>query len=321
MSALSFSGHALRFARLQESPATVRGPATLPISVIIAAKNEARNLPACLESLQNFGEVIVVDSQSTDATVEIARAFGADVVQFHYRGGWPKKRQWALDNLPLRHEWVLLLDADESLTPQLLEEIRDAISDPTLSGCYIGLDIVFLGRRLRHCGASFYKLSLFRLREGRFECRTADQDSSMCDMEVHEHVMVRGATRILRNNLLHRNVESLSRYIQKHNEYSNWEARVWSGQEVSQDALPPALMGSQAQRRRWLKQKFLCWPGSPLFFFFYKYVLRAGFLDGIPGLIYCAFQGIQFFHTKAKLYENKVAGTPIAAAKGTYVRD
>src|ERR1700730_11526527 len=96
---------------------------TLPVSVIVPVRNEGRNLRRCLESLCGAGDVYVIDSQSSDDSVEIAREFGAQVIQFHYHGGWPKKRQWALDMLPLRYEWVLLLDADESLTPALFFEI------------------------------------------------------------------------------------------------------------------------------------------------------------------------------------------------------
>ena len=99
----------------------------LPVTAIVPVRNEAKNLPRCLQSLSEVGEVIVVDSQSTDATVEVAREFGAQVVQFHYQGGWPEKRQWAMDTLPLAHDWVLLLDADEVLTPELTAEIRRAI--------------------------------------------------------------------------------------------------------------------------------------------------------------------------------------------------
>src|SRR5712691_6151051 len=91
----------------------------LPISVIIAVRNEAHNLLRCLEALRNCGEVYVVDSHSTDETCSIAAAHGARVMQFDYRGGWPKKRQWALDTLPLAYDWVLLLDADEVMTPGL----------------------------------------------------------------------------------------------------------------------------------------------------------------------------------------------------------
>jgi glycosyltransferase involved in cell wall biosynthesis len=278
----------------------------LPVSVIIAARNEARNLPRCLASLRDVGEVYVVDSQSSDATVEVARSYGAQVVQFHYPGGWPKKRQWAMDTFPLSFEWVFLLDADEVLTPQLSQEIREAIQNPSIAGYYIKLQMHFLGRPLRHSGASFYKLSLFRRGKGHFECRLKDQDASMADMEVHEHVIVEGETAKLKQALLHHNIESLSRYVLKHDEYSNWDAHVWLHGENDRGELPPALFGAQAQRRRWLRKKFLFLPGSPVAYFFYKYLFCLGFLDGVPGLIYCSFQGIQFFHIKAKIYELRV---------------
>ena len=275
----------------------------LPLSVIIPVRNEAHNLRRCLEALKSVGEVYVIDSKSTDDTVAIAQSHGAKVVQFHYAGGWPKKRQWAMDTLPLAYDWILLLDADEVLTSELADEIQKAIQDPHTNGYFIALQMYFLGRRLRHSAASFWKLSLFRKGLGRFECRLQDQDASMADMEVHEHVVVTGAARKLIHPLIHHNVESLSRYIQKHNEYSNWEARVWLDGSRSQEDIQPSLWGTQAQRRRWLRRHFFGLPGSPLLFFFYKYVLSLGFLDGVPGLIYCTMQGIQFFHIKAKIYE------------------
>lgn len=278
----------------------------LPISVIIAARNEEKNLPRCLESLRNVREVYVVDSGSTDATIEIARSFGAKVVQFHYQGGWPKKRQWAMENLPLAADWIFLLDADESLTPELEAEIRQAIERPHVNGYYVSLQMYFLGRLLRHGGAGFWKLSLFRRGKGGYECRLSDQDASMADMEVHEHVVVEGNTARLTHPLVHYNVESLSRYIQKHNEYSNWEARVWVDGEAD-GHLAPSLFQTQAQRRRWLKTKFLRLPGASLWFFLFKYLVSLGFLDGIPGLIYCGFQAVQVFQVKAKIYELRKA--------------
>jgi glycosyltransferase involved in cell wall biosynthesis len=278
-------------------------PGFLPVSVIVPVRNEAHNLPRCLQSLRQVGEVYVVDSQSTDSTVEVARSFGAKVVQFHYQGGWPKKRQWAVDTLPLAYDWVFLVDADELLTTELSGEIERAIQDAPFDGYYVGLQMYFLGRRLRHCGASFYKLSLFRRGKGRYECRLKDQDASMADMEVHEHTIVVGRTAQLKNLIVHHNVESLSRYIQKHDEYSNWEARVWLQGEAGCGDLRPSLFGTQAQRRRWLKRKFLRLPGSPALFFLYRYALHLGFLDGVPGLIYCGLQSIQLFHIKAKIYE------------------
>ena len=277
----------------------------LPISVIVPVRNEARNLARCLRSLTGVGEVYVIDSESTDDTVQIAQSHGAKVVQFHYAGGWPKKRQWAMDTLPLAYDWILLLDADEVLTPELIEEIRRAVQNQAVNGYSIRLQMYFLGRVLRHCDASFWKLSLFRKGRGRFECRLKDQDASMADIEIHEHVVVDGPTAELSNALVHHNVDSLSRYILKHNAYSNWEARVLlqpegdsNSEEVSAD-----LFGTQAQRRRWLKRNLYRMPGSPVLLFLYRYLVRLGFLDGVPGLIYCAFQAVQMFHSKAKIYE------------------
>jgi|SRR6266496_557464 len=293
-----------------------RASAVLPVTVIIAARNEARNLPRCLESLRGVGEVYVIDSHSTDATVQIAESYGAHVVQFHYQGGWPKKRQWAMDSLPISYDWIFLVDADEALTPELLEEIRGAIQESACDGYFIALRMFFLGRELRHSGASFYKLSLFRRGLGRFECRLKDQDKSMADMEVHEHIVVGGAARTaqLKHPLMHHNVECLSHYIRKHDEYSNWEAKVWLEGGANAQDLAPSLRGTQAQRRRWLRKKFFGMPGSPILFFLYRYFFSLGFLDGIPGLIYCGLQAVQFFHIKAKIYELRVRG----AAQGVH---
>jgi glycosyltransferase involved in cell wall biosynthesis len=276
--------------------------AKLPVSVIVAVRNEEKNLPRCLKALREVGEVYVIDSGSSDATPEIARSFGAKVVQFHYQGGWPKKRQWAMENLEFAYDWIFLVDADEALTAELAQEIRAAIQNPDVNGYFISLRMYFLGRLLRHGGAGFWKLSLFRRGKGAYECRLKNQDISMADMEIHEHVVVDGNTAHLKNPLEHHNVESLSRYIQKHDEYSNWEAKVWVESEQN-GQLTASFFGSQAQRRRWLKTKFLRLPGAPLWFFLLKYVIGLGFLDGVPGLIYCGFQAIQIFHVKAKIYE------------------
>ncbi|HEV2397078.1 MAG TPA: glycosyltransferase family 2 protein [Candidatus Sulfotelmatobacter sp.] len=278
-------------------------PDKLPITAIVAAKNEEKNLPRCLEALRDVAEVYVVDSGSTDATPEIARSFGANVARFHYQGGWPKKRQWAMDSLSLSCDWILLVDADEVLTPELAEEIRTAVASGVADGYYISLKMYFLGRVLRHGDANFWKLSLFRRGKGHYECRLKDQNASMADMEIHEHVVVDGPTGRLANPLIHHNVESLSRYIQKHDEYSNWEARVLLQGSRSDAELPASFWGTQAQRRRWLKRKLYALPGSPVLLFLYRYIFRGGFLDGVPGLIYCGFQAIQMFHTKAKMYE------------------
>src|SRR5258708_4482890 len=115
---------------------TARPSALLPVTVIVATRNEARNLPRCLESLRDVGEVYIIDSQSTDATVKIAESYGAHVVQFHYQGGWPKKRQWAMESLPFAYDWTFLVDADEVLTAELAREVQSAIQNPACDGYY-----------------------------------------------------------------------------------------------------------------------------------------------------------------------------------------
>lgn len=288
----------------------IRTNAKLPVSAIVPTRNEEKNLPRCLEGLRDIGEVYVIDSGSKDRTPEIARTYGAKLVQFHYAGGWPKKRQWAMDNLPLEYDWVLLVDADEIVTLDLVDEMRRMIANEGVNGYYISLKMYFLGRVLRHSDARFQKLALFRRGKGRFECRLREQDDSMADMEVHEHVVVEGATQSLKAPLIHHNVESLSRYIQKHDEYSNWEAQVLVSALADESQLKPKLLGTQAQRRRWLKKRLYGLPGSPILLFIYRYFFRAGFLDGIPGLIYCGFQAVQMFHTKAKIFELKTKLVP-----------
>ena len=288
-------------------PSTSFNARPIAVTVIIPTRNEARHLGRCLEAVRRFSEVYIIDSQSTDSTLQVARNFGAKVEQFYYHGGWPKKRQWALDSLQFKNDWLLLLDADEIVTSALAAEIEQAISDQSLHGYRVFLRIHFLGSELRFGGSGFWKLSLFRSGKGHFECRLRDQDRSMGDIEVHEHMVVEGRTGKLRNALPHYNIESLDRYLTKHNEYSNWEARVLSQAREQTDELPPALFGNQAQRRRWLKKHFFAVPGSPILFFLYKYVLRLGFLDAAPGLIYCALQSTHFFHIKAKIYEIKNA--------------
>lgn len=275
-----------------------------PISVLIATKNEADNLDRCLRAIDAWAdEVIVVDSQSTDGTQEVAQSFGARVTQFRYRGGWPKKRQWALDTQDWGNEWILVLDADEILTEPVKREIEDAISRADCDGFWLRFRIVFLGRQLRFGDTELWKLSLFRRDRGQYEKRLEAQDASMADMEIHEHIVVTGHTEKLTNAIRHENVNSIDRYIAKHNEYSRWEAHVLLYGSTSE--LPPSLTGTQAQRRRWLKRFLLPLPGSGLLRFLYVYLIRGGFFDGYQGFAYAAFKMVQVFHIKIKMYEER----------------
>jgi glycosyltransferase involved in cell wall biosynthesis len=272
--------------------------------VLIPTRNEERNLERCLEAISGWAaEIVIVDSQSTDTTLQIASSFQTTVIQFHYKGGWPKKRNWALEAHAWKNDWILLLDADEVVLDPLKVEIAQTIPHTRCSGFLLKYQIHFLGRRLRFGGTQLHKLALFRRGRGRYEKRLDNQDSSMGDMEVHEHVVVDGPVGKLRCPIQHENVNCLDRYIAKHNEYSNWEARVLL--DGLKGEISPSLLGSQAQRRRWLKSRFLGLPGSPVALFFLKYLFQLGFLDGIPGLIYCAFQAFYIFEVKAKAYEQR----------------
>ncbi len=275
---------------------------SVPVSVLIPTRNEEANLPRCLDAVAGWAdEVLVVDSQSTDGTIEIAGDYGAEVIQFEYDGGWPKKRQWALDTYDFDNEWILLLDADEILLPPIKSEIAEAIQTDEYDGYWLRFQLHFLGRPLRHGGFDLWKLYLFRHGTGRYERRFEGQDESMSDIEIHEHVVVDGEVGRLQHPVRHENWNSLYRYIEKHNEYSEWEAMLYH--EGDSGAVEPDLFGNQAQRRRWLKDLLVRVPGFPLITFLYHYVLRLGFLDGKPGFIYCVLKGVQRFHAKAKWYE------------------
>ncbi len=212
-------------ARTQPLPTSAK----LPVSVIVATRNEENNLPRCLEALREVGEVYVIDSGSTDATPKSRARTALRSCNFTIKAVGRKSASgpWKIFRWPLTgSSWSM---PTRLSLPNCVEEISAAIRNPEINGYYVSLQMYFLGRPLRHGGAGFWKLSLFRRGKGAYECRLKDQDSSMADMEIHEHVVVEGKTARLRNPLIHHNVSSLSRYIQKHDEYSNWEAKVWAG--------------------------------------------------------------------------------------------
>ena len=274
----------------------------VPLSILIPAKNEEKNIDRCLEPIADWAnEILIVDSKSTDKTREIAESFGAKVIEFDYKGGWPKKRQWALDTYPFRNDWILLLDSDEILLPDTKLEIEKAIAQTELNGYWLPLNIYFLGRLLRYGSTTLLKLSLFKKGKGRYEQRVANQDNSMADMEIHEHIIVDGKVGFIKSPIKHENINTLDRYIQKHNEYSNWEALAHV--QGGNGELKARFWGIQAERRRWLRKKFMGLPALPVFIFLYFYVFKLGFLDRKAGLIYNLFRAVHFFHVKAKIYE------------------
>jgi glycosyltransferase involved in cell wall biosynthesis len=275
--------------------------ARVPVSVIVPIKNEAGNLPRCLDSIRWADEIFVVDSQSTDASVEIARQHGAQVVQFQFNGIWPKKKNWALENLPFRNEWVFILDADEVLPPEAEQEFAKAIAEAgETAGYWINRRFMFMGKWLRHSYYPNWNLRLFRHSLGRYE-KLIEADTRSGDNEVHEHVIVRGATGRLRCEMDHYAFPSVEVFIEKHNRYSNWEARVSADRQLAGSG--GDISSGQVGRRRKLKQLSQRLPFRPLLRFLYIYVWQKGFLDGREGYYFARLHALYELLSVAKTYE------------------
>ena len=277
---------------------------SVPVSILIPIKNEAANLPRCLASVAWADEVFVVDSQSTDGSQIIAEKHGAKVVQFDFKGTWPKKKNWALENLPFKHEWVFILDADEVIPPGSEEEFRAIVSDANhaVAGYWINRRFMFMGKWLRHAYYPNWNLRLFRHRLGRYE-KLTDVDTQSGDNEVHEHVVVAGATGRLRSEMDHYAFPSVAVFVEKHNRYSNWEARV------ALDRFLHSSSGQLQQRNVGLRRKLKQWsqalPFRGLLRFLYVYVWQRGFLDGRAGYYFARLHGFYEFLSVAKTYELK----------------
>lgn len=291
---------------IEPAPASARG--TVPISVLIPVKNEEDNIEDCIRSVSFAEEIVVVDSRSSDATVRKAEALGARVVQFDWNGRFPKKKNWALENIPWRNEWVLIVDADERITPRLAEEIGQAVRSGDKDGWYINRRFMFMGDWLRHCGYyPSWNLRLFRHALGRYERLEVSGDTGSGDNEVHEHVLLSGdSPRVgyLKHDMLHFAYPSIAVWIEKHNRYSNWEARVLRELHRADDGkLQARPFGTPLERKRWLKRLARGLPFRPTFRFLYHYILRQGFRDGYRGYVFCRLLAFYEFLSIAKAAE------------------
>jgi glycosyltransferase involved in cell wall biosynthesis len=274
---------------------------TVPVSIVVPVRNEAANLPRCLDSVKWADEIFVVDSHSTDETGTIAEARGARVVQFDFNGTWPKKKNWALEHLPFKNEWVFILDADEVLPPEAETEFGSAVATAgEIAGYWINRRFMFMGKWLRHSYYPNWNLRLFRHASGRYE-KLTDADTRSGDNEVHEHVIVQGPTGRLRCEMDHYAFPSVEVFIEKHNRYSNWEARVSADRLLSGSAAQ--ISSGQVERRRKLKQLSQRLPFRPLLRFLYIYVWQKGFLDGREGYYFARLHALYEFLSVAKTYE------------------
>ena len=283
------------------------GAAKLPITAIVATRNEAANIVRCIAALDRVERVVVVDSGSTDVTAAQAEEAGAEVVQFQYSGEYPKKRQWALEQVGIETDWILLVDADEVVPPDLWNEIAEVLASPRPCAAYlVNKGFHFLGRRFRFGGFSHAAVALFRRGRAQFERLDLWEDSGL-DMEVHERLVVQGPVGRLRTPLIHDDCKGLTAYLDRHNRYASWEAaarmRFLSTGEWGTESIRARLWGNTQERRRYLKQIACRIPCEPTLWFLYHYVLRLGFLEGRRGWIASRIRAQYIANVRAKVYE------------------
>ncbi len=276
----------------------------LNVSVLVPTYNEEVNLPWCLESLKPLnGEVIVLDSGSTDKTLEIAERYGAKIYR-HEFGTWtaaPQKLNWALDTIPMQGDWILRIDSDERLTPELASELKEFLSlrETDCTGFYMKRRMYFMGRWIRHGGwHPVWLLRFWRKGKGRYEDRSMDE----------KLVLLEGKAGWLNHDVMDWDQKDLTFRVEKINRYSNTYARLLSdGQDQSAFTLRASLWGSQPERRQWIKDNV--YAKFPKFFrclvyFLVVYIVRLGFLDGRAGLVFHVLYGFWYrFLSDAKLLE------------------
>lgn len=273
----------------------IQSVAQLPITVIIPIKNEEANLFGCLQTLVDFTEVIVVDSQSTDRSIAIAKEWGAKVLQFKWNGHFPKKRNWTLETYAFRTPWVLFLDADERVTPEFIRELRTVIWSSPHVGYWISYANHFQGRRLRF-GVPQRKLALFRANAGRYE-RIDEISWSNLDMEIHEHPLLNGSVGRINARVEHYDYKTLRDFIERHNSYSSWEASRYVATILNR------VPGPKLTFRQKVKYRLICFGVLPPAYFIYTYILMGGILDGWAGLHYAIRKAIYFFDVACKVSE------------------
>lgn len=248
-------------------------------SILILTLNEEQNITACLESVKWCDDIVVLDSLSTDRTVEMAKAAGVRLFQRRF-DDFASQRNYALDQISFKHPWVFHLDADERFTDRLRRECEEAIAQDRCSGFLVPSKLMFMDRWLRWSGMyPVYQMRLMKLGEIRFVQKGHGQREADAKRGVG----------ILRKPYLHYNFsKGLDDWREKHDQYSTKEA------EESLQALRGQPIGwrelwtiDPVTRRRALKRLSTHLPCRPALRFLYMYVLRLGFLDGRPGLVYC----------------------------------
>lgn len=271
----------------------------IPVSVVIITKNEERAIERCVSSVAGYDEVFVVDSHSTDSTAQIAKDCGAEVVPFSWNGQYPKKKQWALENLPISHDWVFYLDGDEYSSPAFDAEVRRIVAAPQAQAYDVPLDYVFLDRPLRH-GHKVFKRVLFDRRVCAWPVLDDLAVENPFEMELHVQPEVTGQVARTTATIVHDDLEPLTHYFDRHNRYSDWEAVL---------RLDPA--NTDGVERTWQGKVWARVPFKPLVFFLYAYVAKQGFRDGAAGFHYAVANSFYYWQISLKTRRLRSAAGPL----------
>lgn len=273
-------------------------------SVLVQTKNEAASIEKCLAALGDFDEIIVVDSNSTDRTAELARACGATVVNFTWDGKFPQKKQWQLESMPTRHPWILFLDADEFPSVELLKEIAAIVSDPSEHRVAFDVPISyhFAGRELRH-GHRVVKRTLLKRDFNHYEDTGLMKLPVMTELEVHYQPEAAGEVGRTTGLLSHHDLDPVRTWFDRHNKYSDWEAYIHAD---------PAMRRTVRSSKSRQGQRFDLVPLKPLAFWIYSYVVRRGFLDGRAGFDYAVALAGYYWQIGLKTRELKRQGWKLA---------
>lgn len=278
----------------------------IPVSVLVQTKNEEKGIASCLAALADFDEVIVVDSNSTDRTAELAKEAGATVINFTWDGKFPQKKQWQLEQVQTRNEWLLMLDADEFPTPELARELRSIAEDPAEVRVAFDLPVAyhFAGTGLRY-GHRVVKRSF--LRRGRNAFRNIDllHLPGMGEVEAHYQPEPSGPVGRTSALLVHNDMDPVRTWFDRHNRYSDWEAYIRTH---------PETRGRVRESKSSQGARFDAVPLKPLVFFLYSYVLRRGFLDGRAGFDYAL--ALSAYYWQIGLKSRELQRAQIDAAAG-----
>ena len=254
-------------------------------SVLILTHNEAVNIGRCLDSLQACDDIVVLDSYSSDTTLHVCEQYPVRTFERQF-DTFAGQRNWAIDNVPFKHAWVLHLDADECMTPDLHRELLDVVSRDEMSAYLLANKLIFMGRWIRHASMyPYYQARLLRIGESRFVQTGHGQTLGPT---------MRGVG-TLREPYLHYNFsKGISDWLSRHNRYSSDEAkRIASLRMPWSKAIIGAFRGATRQERQQARKRLAdSLPARPLWRFLYLYFLRRGFLDGGPGFHYCMLMAI-----------------------------